>query len=94
MRLRTIITNRLTEMLQLQAFDKVRSPHPANKKTGEESDSERIGAATKALNDAMMPIGAKMYQQAAEESKTDESTDKKSDKDEPVEGEVVDEDKK
>jgi hypothetical protein len=39
-----------------------------------------------------MPIGAKMYQQAAEDNKTDESKDdKKSDKDEPVEGEVVDE---
>jgi len=41
---------------------------------------------------AIMPIGAKMYQQAAEDNKADESTgDKKSDKDEPVEGEVVDE---
>ena len=58
------------------------------------TDKDEIEAATKALNDAIMPIGAKMYQQAAEESKTDESTDKKSDKDEPVEGEVVDEDKK
>ena len=39
-----------------------------------------------------MPIGAKMYQQAAEDNKADESRDdKKSDKDEPVEGEVVDE---
>jgi molecular chaperone DnaK len=58
------------------------------------TDKDELEAATKALNDAIMPIGAKMYQQAAEESKTDESTDKKSDKDEPVEGEVVDEDKK
>ena len=39
-----------------------------------------------------MPIGAKMYQQATEDKKADESKDdKKSDKDEPVEGEVVDE---
>lgn len=58
------------------------------------TDKDELEAATKALNDAIMPIGAKMYQQAAEESKTDESADKKSDKDEPVEGEVVDEDKK
>jgi molecular chaperone DnaK len=58
------------------------------------TDKDELEAATKALNDAIMPIGAKMYQQAAEESKTDESTDKKFDKDEPVEGEVVDEDKK
>jgi len=39
-----------------------------------------------------MPIGAKMYQQAAEDKKAGESKDdKKSDKDEPVEGEVVNE---
>jgi molecular chaperone DnaK len=51
--------------------------------------------ALKALNDAIMPIGAKMYQQAANDKKADESKsdDKKSDKDEPVEGEVVDEKK-
>lgn len=54
-------------------------------------DKDELEAAVKALNDAIMPIGAKMYQQTAEEAKTD---DKKSDtkkSDEPVEGEVVDE---
>jgi len=55
-------------------------------------DKDELEAAAKALQDAIMPIGAKMYQQAAEDNKADESKDdKKSDKDEPVEGEVVDE---
>jgi hypothetical protein len=49
----------------------------------------------KTLNDAIMPIGAKMYEAvAAEEAPASEDGDKKDDKDEPVEGEVVDEDKK
>lgn len=57
-------------------------------------DKDELEAAVKALNDAIMPIGAKMYQQQAEDKKTDESEgNKKSDKDEPVEGEVVDEEK-
>ena len=50
-----------------------------------------MDAAIKALNDAIMPIGAKMYQQSADDKKADEAGDKKSDKDEPVEGEIVDE---
>ena len=55
-------------------------------------DKDELEAAAKALQDAIMPIGAKMYQQATEDNKADESKDdKKSDKDEPVEGEVVDE---
>ena len=55
-------------------------------------DKDEIEAAVKALNDAIMPIGAKMYQQQAEDAKpTDE--DAKSAKDEPVEGEVVDDEK-
>ncbi|NCU30161.1 molecular chaperone DnaK, partial [Candidatus Saccharibacteria bacterium] len=70
----------------------------AVKKAEEKKDStdkDELEAAVKALNDTIMPIGAKMYEAAAkEEAKADEkdSTDKKkSDKDEPVEGEVVDE---
>ncbi len=58
------------------------------------TDKDELEAAIKALNDVLMPIGAKMYQQAAEDAKADESKtdDKKSDKkDEAVEGEVVDE---
>ena len=55
-------------------------------------DKDELEAAVKALQDAIMPIGAKMYQQAAEDNKADKpKDDKKSDKDEPVEGEVVDE---
>ncbi len=53
------------------------------------NDKDEIEAAIKALNDVIMPIGAKMYQQASEEPKAD---DKKSGKKgETVEGEVVDE---
>ena len=60
----------------------------------EATDKDELEAATKALNDAIMPIGAKMYQQAAEDKNEDEATSsdsKKSNKEEPVEGEVVDE---
>lgn len=59
-------------------------------------DKEALEAAAKALQDVIMPIGAKLYQAAAEEGKADEadaSDAKKSDKDEPVEGEVVDDKK-
>ena len=55
-----------------------------------DADKEKLEAAAKELSDKIMPIGAKMYQEAAkEDSKSD---DKKSDNssDEPVEGEVVD----
>ena len=54
-------------------------------------DKDELDAAIKALNDAIMPIGTKMYQQSADDKKADEAGDKKSDKDEPVEGEIVDE---
>jgi len=54
------------------------------------TDKDELEAAVKALNDAIMPIGAKMYQQASEAPKEDDA-EKKSDKTEPVEGEVVDE---
>ena len=54
----------------------------------ESATKDQLEQAVKDLNDRIMPIGAKMYQQAsADESK---SEDKSSDKDEPVEGEVVD----
>lgn len=63
----------------------------------ENADSQALETAGKALSDKIMPIGAKMYEQASkEESSSDEKTgsDKKSGKDEPVEGEVVEEDEK
>ncbi len=54
----------------------------------ESATKDQLEQAVKDLNDRIMPIGAKMYQQAsADEPK---SEDKSSDKDEPVEGEVVD----
>ena len=64
-------------------------------KDDEKADKETLEAAVKALNDKIMPIGAKMYEQAAkEDAPASEDGEKKADKDEPVEGEVVDEDKK
>lgn len=58
-------------------------------------DKDELEAAMKALNDAIMPIGAKMYQTSSEDTSQKEDGGKKkeekSDKDEPVEGEVVDE---
>ncbi len=60
-------------------------------------DKDELEAATKALDDVTMSIGAKLYQQQAEDKKAEEeadakakATDKKPGKDEPVEGEVVD----
>ena len=65
------------------------------KKHKDSEDKDELEAATKALNDAIMPIGAKMYEAASkEEAPASEDGDAKSDKDEPVEGEVVEEDKK
>ena len=52
-------------------------------------DKDELEAATKALNDAIMPIGAKLYQAAADDKKDDKSSDKKDD-DGAVEGEIVD----
>jgi molecular chaperone DnaK len=63
------------------------------KEVTEASDKEKIEAATKALNDKVMPIGAKMYEAAKDaEPKEGAAEDaKKTDKDGPIEGEVVDE---
>jgi len=60
------------------------------KKVSEDSDAtdDKIKEALKALNDKIMPIGAKMYEQSNDESKKD---DEKDSKDDAVEGEVVDE---
>jgi molecular chaperone DnaK len=59
----------------------------------EKAEKDALESAAKELSEKMMPIGAKMYEDAAkeEEAKADKSDDKKSDdKDEPVEGEVID----
>ncbi len=63
----------------------------AEEKLTSESKDE-LEAAAKALQDAIMPIGAKMYQEASKEQSADAKSEDK--KDGPVEGEVVDEDKK
>ena len=52
-----------------------------------EDDKDKLEAAAKELGDKIMPIGAKMYQQASSDNK---SEDKKSDDGDAVEGEVVD----
>lgn len=58
----------------------------------ESADKDALESAGKALNDAIMPIGAKMYEQASKEAPAEgEAADEKSD--EPVEGEVVDDGK-
>ncbi|HSX30931.1 MAG TPA: molecular chaperone DnaK [Candidatus Saccharimonadales bacterium] len=59
------------------------------------ADKDALEAAAKELNDVLMPIGAKMYESAAKDE-TPEEDKKPTDKsgDEPIEGEVVDEDKK
>ncbi len=63
----------------------------AAKEFEDSDDLDKVNQAVKDLNEKIMPIGAKLYEAVAkeEEAKTD---DKKAD--EPVEGEVVDEDKK
>ncbi|MDQ3159073.1 MAG: molecular chaperone DnaK [bacterium] len=57
-----------------------------------DSDGETIDKALKDLNEKIMPIGAKMYENAQKEE-GDADSDDKSKKDEPVEGEVVDDKK-
>jgi len=62
------------------------------KKHKDSDDKDEIEAAAKALNDAIMPIGAKMYEaKSKEEAPASEGDAKK--EDEPVEGEVVDDKK-
>ncbi|HSH55324.1 MAG TPA: molecular chaperone DnaK [Candidatus Limnocylindrales bacterium] len=66
----------------------------------EKADKDELEKAAKELNDKLMPIGAKMYEQASADSASGDSeageskADAKADKDGPVEGEVVDNDKK
>lgn len=64
------------------------------KKVKENADASKdeLEAAVKALNEKIMPIGAKMYEQAAKEESKSESEDASDKKDEAVEGEVVEED--
>ncbi len=59
----------------------------------EKADKDTLEKAAKDLNDVLMPIGSKMYEQNKDEKPAEDGEtkdEKKSDKDEPVEGEVVD----
>ena len=57
----------------------------------ESADKDQLEQAAKDLSDRIMPIGAKMYQEASKDgSKSDDDSKQSDDKDEPVEGEVVD----
>jgi molecular chaperone DnaK len=61
----------------------------------DKADKEVLEAAAKALNDVLMPIGAKMYEAAEPETPAEDAAKDADDKkDGPIEGEVVDEDKK
>lgn len=62
------------------------------KKHKDSDDKAEVEAAAKALNEAIMPIGAKLYEAASKE-KSESKDDKKSDEEAPVEGEVVDDKK-
>ena len=54
-----------------------------------DADKDKLEEAAKELSNKIMPIGAKMYQQASDDKKSDDKKDDKGD-DDAVEGEVVD----
>lgn len=66
----------------------------------EKADKDTLEAGAKELNDKLMPIGAKLYEQtetpesSPEDANVDDTDDSKKEEDGPLEGEVVDEDKK
>lgn len=62
------------------------------KKHKDSDDQEVLESAAKALNDAILPIGAKLYE-AASKDEAATSEEAKVDGDEPVEGEIVDDEK-
>lgn len=59
----------------------------------DKASKDELEAATKELNDKLMPIGAKLYESAEAATPEDGEAKDSTDKDEPIEGEVVDEDK-
>lgn len=63
------------------------------KKHKDSSDKDELEAAVKALNDAIMPIGAKMYEAASKDAEASADQAGETKADEPVEGEVVDDKK-
>ncbi|MDQ2972876.1 MAG: molecular chaperone DnaK [bacterium] len=70
----------------------------ARKVSGDEaSDKDALEAAVKELNEKVMPIGAKLYEQNTKDAPSEdakEGDEPKTDKEEPVEGEVVDDKEK
>jgi len=59
-----------------------------------DADKETLEKAGKTLSDVLMPIGSKLYEAASKEEKpTDQPESEESKSDEPLEGEVVDEEK-
>ncbi len=59
-----------------------------------DSNKEAFEKASKELNDVLMPIGSKLYEAASKEEKPEgESSSEGTKTDEPIEGEVVDEEK-
>ena len=60
----------------------------------DKADKDKLESAAKELNDKIMPIGAKMYESAKSEAKPEDAGSSDKPNDGPVEGEVVDEDKK
>lgn len=63
-------------------------------KDNADASKEDLEAAVKALNEKIMPIGAKMYEEASKSEPTSDSNTDDDKKDDAVEGEVVEEDKK
>lgn len=60
------------------------------KKHQASEDKDELEAATKELLEKIQTIGAKLYEAAAKDAPADDAEAKSDDKDEPVEGEVVD----
>jgi len=55
-----------------------------------DADKDALETAAKELSDKIMPIGAKMYQEASKDAGSSEGASDKSSDDDAVEGEVVD----
>jgi len=61
----------------------------------DKAEKDTLEAAAKELNEVLMPIGAKMYESASSEAPAEDAGEDAAKKDDgPIEGEVVDEDKK
>jgi molecular chaperone DnaK len=60
----------------------------------EKADKDALENAAKALNDKLMPIGSKMYEQAGADTSTVDDDSKEDKKDDSIEGEVVDKEEK